>query len=197
MALSSNSTLSDQSAKSLPAVKMNILSTIGQNSHEMPPSPNHGQAYDHEGALPSRNWHLPSTSTKIKSWPLQLLTFNTPERSSGLKSGMRHSVLWEKMGRAGLQILRFFSGEDFYESQFLHLRLPRGTLTSLMVTSALVITENITIKSQNRVAMFQISKEITRWPYGCNFILVLVLQRTWSELCQTWMPQSQNNVSCS
>ena len=67
-----------------------------------------------------------------------------------------------KMGRTGLQILRFFSGEDFYESQFLHLRLPRGTLTSLMVTSALVITENITIKSQNRVAMFQISKEITR-----------------------------------
>ena len=36
-AAASNSTLSDQSAKSLPDVKMNILSTIGQNSHEMPP----------------------------------------------------------------------------------------------------------------------------------------------------------------
>ena len=48
-------------------------------------------------ALPTRNWHLPSKSSKIKSWPLQLLTFNAPERNSGWKSGMRHSVLWEKL----------------------------------------------------------------------------------------------------
>ena len=61
------------------------------------PSQNHGQVYDQEVALPTKTWHLPSTSTKIKSWPLQLLTFNTPEKSSGWKSGMRHSVLWEKL----------------------------------------------------------------------------------------------------
>ena len=61
------------------------------------PSQNHGQVYEWKGALPTEDWHLPSTSTKIKSWPLQLLTFNTPERSSGWKSGVSHSVLWEKL----------------------------------------------------------------------------------------------------
>ena len=40
--------------------------------------------------------------------------------------------------------------------------IPRETLTSLMVTSALAIKENFTIKSQNRVAMVQTSKEIPR-----------------------------------
>ena len=42
----------------------------------------------------------------------------------------------------------------FYESQFLHLHIPRETLTSLMVTSALAIKENFTIKSQNRVLSY-------------------------------------------
>ena len=54
---------------------------------------NCGQVYEQNGALPTENWHLPSMSTKIKSCPLQLLTFNAPERSSGWKSGMRHCVL--------------------------------------------------------------------------------------------------------
>ena len=58
---------------------------------------NRGQVYEQKGALPTENCHLPSTSTKIKSWPLQLLTFNAPERSSGWKPGMGHSVLWEKL----------------------------------------------------------------------------------------------------
>ena len=61
------------------------------------PLQNHGLVYEQKGALPTEDWHLPSTPTKIKSWPLQLLTFNAPERSSGWKSGMRHSVLWEKL----------------------------------------------------------------------------------------------------
>ena len=65
-----------------------------------------------------------------------------------------------KTGRTGLQIDLF--RRRFYESQFLHLLIPRETLTSLMVTSALAIKENFTIKSQNRVAMVQTSKEITR-----------------------------------
>ena len=42
----------------------------------------------------------------------------------------------------------------FYESQFLHLLIPRETLTSLMVTSALAIKENFTIISQNRVLSY-------------------------------------------
>ena len=71
------------------------------------PPQNHGQVYEQKGALPTENWHLPSTSTKIKSRPLQLLTFSSPERSSGWKSGMRHCVL-AKTGITGLQIVRSF-----------------------------------------------------------------------------------------
>ena len=65
-----------------------------------------------------------------------------------------------KTGGTGLQIDLF--RRRFYEFQFLHLLIPRKTLASLMVTSALAIKENFTIKSQNRVAMVQTSKEITR-----------------------------------
>ena len=79
---------------------------MGGNGHEMPP-PNHSQTFDHEWALPARNWHSPSTFAKIKPWPLQLLTFDTPDRSSGQKSEMRPSVLG-KTGRTGLQIIRNF-----------------------------------------------------------------------------------------
>ena len=65
-----------------------------------------------------------------------------------------------KTGRTGPQIDHF--KRRFYESQFLHLLIPRETLTSLMVTSALAIKENFTIKSQNRIAVVQIFWEITR-----------------------------------
>ena len=65
-----------------------------------------------------------------------------------------------KTGIVGLQIDIFRT--KFYKPQFLHLLIPRETLTSLMVTSALAIKENFTIKSKNRVAMVQISWGITR-----------------------------------
>ena len=44
----------------------------------------------------------------------------------------------------------------------MHLLVPRETLTSLMVKSALAIKEKITIKSQNGVAVVPIVKEIVR-----------------------------------
>ena len=128
-------------------------------------------------ALPTENWHLPSTSTEIKSWPLQLLTFNAPERTSGWKSEMRHSMLLEKLAEQAFRQLDLF--RRFYEFQFLHLLIPRKTLMSLMVTSALAIKENFTIKCQNRVTMIQTSWEITRWYYGCNFRVDIVLLNTW------------------
>ena len=65
-----------------------------------------------------------------------------------------------KTGRTGLQIDLF--RRRFYESQFLHLLIPRETLTSLTVKSALAIKEKFTIKSQNIVAMVQTSWEINR-----------------------------------
>ena len=70
-------------------------------------------------------------------------------------------MLWEKLAKQAFRWLYFFR-RRFYESQFLHLLIPREILTSLMVKSALAIKEKFTIKSQNRVAMVQISWEITK-----------------------------------
>ena len=103
------------------------------------PPQSHGQVYEQKGALPTEDWHLPSTSTAIIPWPLQLLTFNDSKRSSGWRSRMRHSVLWEKLAEQTFRWLDLF--RRFYESQFLHLLIPRETLTSLMVPSALAIKE--------------------------------------------------------
>ena len=139
---------------------------------------NHGQIYEQKGVLPTEDWHLPSTSTKIKSWPLQVLTFNAPGKSSEWKSGMRHSVLWEKLAEQAFWQLDLFR-RRFYEFQFLHLLIPSKTLTSLMVTSALAIKKNFTVKSQNRVTIVQTSREIIRWYYGYNFRLDFVLLNTW------------------
>ena len=116
------------------------------------PPQNRGQVYEQKGALPTEDWHLPSTSTVIISCPLQLLTFNAPERSSGWRSRMRRSVLWEKLVEQAFRYLDLL--RRFCESQFLHLLIPRETLTSLMVTSALASMENFTIKSQNRVLSY-------------------------------------------
>ena len=62
-----------------------------------------GQVCEQKGALPTEHWHLPSTSMEIISWPLQLMTFYSPERSSGWRSRMRHSVLWEKLTKQDLR----------------------------------------------------------------------------------------------
>ena len=67
----------------------------------------------------------------------------------------------KKSGRTGLQIVRSFQ-EKILESQFLHLLIPKKTLTSLTVKSALAIKEKFTIESPNRVATVQTSWEITR-----------------------------------
>ena len=161
------------------------------------PAQNHSQVYEQKGALPTENWHLPSTSTKIKSWPLQLLTFNSPEMNSGWKSGKRHSVLWEKMAEQAFIWLDLFR-RRFYESQFLHLLIPRETLTSLMVTSALSIKENFTIKSQNRVAMVQTTREITRWLVQFNCCRVRLFATPWIKACQASLSitNSQSSNSC-
>ena len=60
---------------------------------------------------------------------------------------MRHSVLWEKLAEQVFKTLDIFR-RKFYEPQFLHLLLPKETLTSIMVTSALAIKENIAKNSR-------------------------------------------------
>ena len=68
-------------------------------------------------------------------------------------------------GRTDLQIVKILS-RDFMSpdscSYLAHLLIPTETLTPLTVTFALAIKEKTTIKSQNRVAMVQTFKEITR-----------------------------------
>ena len=142
------------------------------------PPQSHGQVYEQKEALPTGDWHLPSTSMEIISWPLQLLTFNGPERSSGWRSRMRHSMLWEKLAKQAFRELDLF--KIFYESQFLHLLIPRETLTSLMVPSALAIKKFLQLKVKIEYsAMVQTSWEINRCYYGCNFRLDIVLLNTW------------------
>ena len=63
---------------------------------------------------------------------------------------MRHYGLWEKLAEQVFKTLDIFR-RKFYEPQFLHLLLPKETLTSITVTSALAIKENITIQSQNEI----------------------------------------------
>ena len=58
---------------------------------------------------------------------------------------MRHSVFWEKLAQQAFRQLDLFR-KRFYEFQFLHLLIPRKTLTSLMVTSALAFKKNSTIE---------------------------------------------------
>ena len=76
--------------------------------------------------------------------------FQCPRKEFTVKIRNEALCALGKTGRTGLQIDLF--RRRFYESQFLHLLIPRETLMSLMVKSALAI----------RVAMIQISWEITR-----------------------------------
>ena len=47
-------------------------------------------------------------------------------------------MLWKKLAQQAFRQLDLFR-KRFYEFQFLHLLIPKKTLTSLMVTSALAI----------------------------------------------------------
>ena len=72
---------------------------------------------------------------------------------------MRQSVLWEKLAEQVFKTLDIFR-RKISEPQILHLLLPKETLTSITVTSALAIKENITIKSQNKIFL----KNENRYP---------------------------------
>ena len=59
-------------------------------------------------------------------------------------------MLWEKLAEQAFRELDTFR-RRFYESQFLHLLMPREILTSLLtMTSTSAIKENITIKSKKK-----------------------------------------------
>ena len=58
---------------------------------------------------------------------------------------MRHSVLYKKLTQQAFKQLNLFK-KRFYESQFLHLLIPRKILMSLMVKSALAIKKSLQLK---------------------------------------------------
>ena len=94
--------------------------------------PKHGEICGYEGPLLTRSWPLPVASTKIKSWPIQDADLqHSLKRGSEWRQKIRHSVLWEKPRKTGLQDSKMFSGKVFYQSKFLHLVIPRETLMSL------------------------------------------------------------------
>jgi len=53
--------------------------------------------------MPTKKWHLLSASAKIRSLATAANDLQQhPERSSEWRSGMRHSVLWEKLAKLSL-----------------------------------------------------------------------------------------------
>ena len=65
---------------------------------------------------------------------LSFLTLNTSWKEFKWRSGMRHSILWEKW-QISLRIIRYIFSRKFYESDFLYLFILRKALKSLMETS--------------------------------------------------------------
>ena len=62
--------------------------------------------------LSTTNWHLPSTSERIKSHVAAVADLQHPLKVAGWLSGMRHFVL-EKNWQNRLQIVRLCSGTHF------------------------------------------------------------------------------------
>ena len=62
--------------KSSPDLGMSLPSTMGQSGHEMPPK--YGWVCDHEEALSTTNWYLPSACTRIKSCAAAVADFQCP-----------------------------------------------------------------------------------------------------------------------
>ena len=102
---------------------INILSFSGYRS----------STYFVKCILSPTNWHLPSTSTRIKLWAadLQFPLKGVPR----MKSTDEALCALEKTGRTGLQIIRYFQGTILW-AQFLYLLIHRKVLKSFMVMSA-------------------------------------------------------------
>ena len=101
---------------------------------------------------------------------------------------MRHSVLYKKLTQQAFKQLNLFK-KRFYESQFLHLLIPRKILMSLMVKSALAIKKKITAKKSKQSGYgldILENNQVTLW---CNFRLdIMLLTLEFSESCQAQMP---------
>ena len=107
---------------------LGILSTVGQNSHKTPPNPH---IYDHAGTLPTKNGHLPSASTQMRS-----LATAVTDLQHLLNGGQGRDQERDTLcsGRTGPWMVR--CPLETLQARYLHLLTPRKTLKSLKVTSA-------------------------------------------------------------
>ena len=84
--------------------------------------------------MPTTNWHLPSTSTRIKSWAAAAADRQHARKEFRVE--IRNEALGAlgKTGKTGLQIVRYF--QKILWAQFLHLLISRKALKYFMVTFA-------------------------------------------------------------
>ena len=71
-----------------------------------------------ESHIPTKNGHLPSASTRIKSLATAVADLQHSLKISEWRSGVRHSVLWGTLAKIGFQSVRYF-GEKVSCAQFL------------------------------------------------------------------------------
>ena len=127
-----------------------------------------------ECKLPPKNCHSPFASTRIRSL-------------AAVVADLQHILKRLQGGDQGCGTLR--SGKNWQNRlsdrsvQEKILWVPILASSHIMVKSALAIKEKFTIKSQNRVAMVQISWEITRWCCGCAFRSELLVFQAGAVLC--------------
>ena len=142
----------------------------------MPPSKSWSSLWAERG---SANWRLTLAIHIYRDYIMATATadFQRPWKEFRMKVKNDAFCALGKTGKTDLQIDLF---KRFYESQFLHLLIPRKTLTSLMVPSALAIKNFLQLKVKIMYsAMVQTSWKINRCYYGCNFRLDIVLLNTW------------------
>ena len=110
--------------------------------------PSHDWIYDHLGALPTKTWHLPSTSTRIKLWAAVAADLQFPLKGvPRIKSTYEALCALEKTGRTGLQIIRYFQGTTLW-AQFLYLLTSRKALKSPSWCRLFLVTSRSFMRSE-------------------------------------------------
>ena len=82
-------------------------------------------------SLSTTNWHLPSTSTRIKSCAAAATDLQYPWKEFKVESRNEALCAWEKIGRTGLQIHIF--RRSWFWVQFLYFLISRKALKLFMV----------------------------------------------------------------
>ena len=106
-----------------------------------------------------------------------------PERSSGWRSRVRHTLLWET-DSTGLQIVRYFQ-EKILWAQFLHKLLSRKTLKSLTVISAPRDQQQASAKMYACTSFTKITYVLT----FCSISLEHFFRVIWNVFFQAVVPQ--------